>query len=306
MRGLVWCVVGVVCVGCVDVPPEPAGRADKRPRNTPATGPSASGESSPAGSSEEGPASAGDSGEEVDSSRSQELPDTTPAREVVLVLEEWHFGSEHGFMIARGRVTNNTNRPLEAVKVVVQYFTSTGQFVRSDWGLVEYNPILPGQTSPFEVIGTDHPSIAKGSISFTTILGTPLSFSRREDFDKPTPAELAEMRRQREEAIRRREEVVKRVEELKRQIAEAEEKAKWRVWKTADGLHERRAKFAGVFAGKVKLEREDGKVVEVPRELLCEADQEFIKRKAWKDAAKDLREQLEGIKIPPVPDPIEE
>ena len=37
--------------------------------------------------------------------------------------------------------------------------------------LIEYNPVLSEQTSPFEVITTDNPAIARYQISFKFLLG---------------------------------------------------------------------------------------------------------------------------------------
>jgi hypothetical protein len=40
------------------------------------------------------------------------------------------------------------------------------------------------------------------------------------------------------------------------------------------------AEFRGVIAGKVKLKREDGSEILIPLEMLCDADQTWIKEMA--------------------------
>jgi len=210
------------------------------------------------------------------------------AREADLILEGWHFRSEDGWVHVRGRVTNNTGERLANVMVVAQFFTASGQFVKTAEAVVDFNPILPGQTSPFHAWTSGNPAIARATISFSRPLGGTFSLATREEYEAPTPEELAAAKRAREELERKR-------RELEERIAEAEEKAKWRTWKTADGLHERRAKFVGLRAGKVTLEKEDGSRVELGLDVLCEADQEFIRRREWTKASRELRRELKDL-----------
>lgn len=57
------------------------------------------------------------------------------------------------------------------------------------------------------------------------------------------------------------------------------EAAIWRTWMTADGRYKVEAKFVSFSGGKVKLEKKDGVTVNVPVELLCAADQQFLKER---------------------------
>ena len=59
------------------------------------------------------------------------------------------------------------------------------------------------------------------------------------------------------------------------------EAAKWRTWTTADGKFKVEAKFVSFTAGKLKLEKKDGKSVDVQIDILCSDDQEFVRDRKW-------------------------
>ena len=61
---------------------------------------------------------------------------------------------------------------------------------------------------------------------------------------------------------------------------DAEKRFDFRTWKSKSGKFTVRAKFRGLEDGKVKLEREDGKVIRVPLAGLSEADRQFHRRRA--------------------------
>jgi hypothetical protein len=63
------------------------------------------------------------------------------------------------------------------------------------------------------------------------------------------------------------------------------EKARWRVWTTANGRYSVEAKFVTFLAGKVTLEKQDGAKVDVPLDLLCQEDQDFVRQQKWKTGA---------------------
>jgi hypothetical protein len=85
-----------------------------------------------------------------------------------LELVEWHWGpSESGITVkAEGEVTNISNEPLRNVVALVSFYTKDRTFITSDTGFLEYNPILPGQTSPFRVITGYNRAMAMASIDF--------------------------------------------------------------------------------------------------------------------------------------------
>jgi hypothetical protein len=102
--------------------------------------------------------------------------DDTPQLE----LQNFNFTKEYDFDKVEGTVKNITDKKLEGVQVVASYYDKDGNFIKSDDAMIKYNPILPGQISPFEAMGTDNPAIEKASVSFKYIFGGEIPTSRAE------------------------------------------------------------------------------------------------------------------------------
>lgn len=92
-----------------------------------------------------------------------------------LVLLDWNWSVAHGYATVEGQVGNLTSRKLENVQAVANFYADDGTFIASDSVLIEYNPIMPGQVSPFEVIQKHNPLMKKASISFKQMFGTALT-----------------------------------------------------------------------------------------------------------------------------------
>jgi len=88
-----------------------------------------------------------------------------------LVLVDWNWRREHGYVIAEGMVRNVTQQPMRNICAAVTFLTSSGEFVTSEDSLVSYNPILPNQTSPFRVMARGNPEIRKARIGFKELFG---------------------------------------------------------------------------------------------------------------------------------------
>ena len=84
----------------------------------------------------------------------------------------------YGFHTVEGQVQNLTDSNLENVMAVVTWYTDDDQFITSDETLIEYNPILPDQTSPFEVMSRSNPAMSRYRVEFKTMFGGTL---RQED-----------------------------------------------------------------------------------------------------------------------------
>lgn len=100
---------------------------------------------------------------------------TATARRAAAKLELLSFkcttNTRIGFVYIEGQVRNITNTSLRNVEAVGTWYTAADQFITSDTALIEYNPILPGQTSPFKTIGSYNPAMAKCQIEFKELLG---------------------------------------------------------------------------------------------------------------------------------------
>lgn len=78
---------------------------------------------------------------------------------------------EYGYFYITGEVKNISGKSLENVEAVGSAYTEDGTFVKSDSALIEYDPILAGQTSPFEVVTTGNPAISKCKVEFKEFWG---------------------------------------------------------------------------------------------------------------------------------------
>ena len=87
-------------------------------------------------------------------------PTTTSADQLALRSTTGAHSSANHWTV-QGQVTNLTDRPLTNVAAVSTWYTTGGTFISSDTALVEYNPLMPGQTSPFKVITRGNPQMAK-------------------------------------------------------------------------------------------------------------------------------------------------
>lgn len=96
-----------------------------------------------------------------------------------LQLQSWSCGTEHGYIHVRGEVKNVSSGKIDNVTVVGKFYTKSGDFVKSESALIDYNPILPGQSSSFETLGTENPAITDCKISFKSLLGGSIPYTTK-------------------------------------------------------------------------------------------------------------------------------
>lgn len=117
---------------------------------------------------------------ETEGDREQQAREANRRRSAHLVLLDFRLSQDHGFARAEGTVKNLTNHSLKNVQAIIVWRTQNGDFVKKADALIDYNPILPGQTSPFTVLTSGNPQISQGSISFSTLFGSELTYYREE------------------------------------------------------------------------------------------------------------------------------
>jgi hypothetical protein len=78
-----------------------------------------------------------------------------------------------------GRVRNISGRSLESVVAVVTWFDKNGTFITSDKALIDFNPLLPDQTSPFSTMTRTNPEMARYTVEFQHIGGRALRVDDR-------------------------------------------------------------------------------------------------------------------------------
>ncbi len=95
----------------------------------------------------------------------------TESEKPLLELLSFHCSSGYGFFEITGEVKNVSDHSLKDVMAEGTARTATGEFVNSSEALLTYNPILPGQTSPFKVIMTNNPEMEKCAVGFKYLFG---------------------------------------------------------------------------------------------------------------------------------------
>jgi Bacterial SH3 domain len=88
-----------------------------------------------------------------------------------LKVGDWSWHVDYDYAIAEGQVTNVSGSSLENVEAVVTYMTDSGAFITSDNALIEYNPLLSGQTSPWKVMTQHNPAMKSAGVQFKTLFG---------------------------------------------------------------------------------------------------------------------------------------
>ena len=106
-------------------------------------------------------------------------PRAQAAAKPPLSLGAWDWSSEHGWASAEGQITNTGTASLENVEAVVSWFTKSGSFITSQSTLIEYSPILGGQTSPWKVMGRHNPAMAEARVEFKQMFGGKLEHTTR-------------------------------------------------------------------------------------------------------------------------------
>jgi len=81
------------------------------------------------------------------------------------------WSTEYNYATYEGQVKNISNVPLKNVQAVVTWYDGNGNMITSGNAMIQYNPILPGQTSPFKVMETSNPAMKKAGVEFSHLMG---------------------------------------------------------------------------------------------------------------------------------------
>ena len=96
-----------------------------------------------------------------EASKNSSSSNVSKEKQYDLELISMNCYKEYGYFYITGEVKNISGKSLENVEAVGSAYTEDGTFVKSDSALIEYDPILAGQTSTFEVVTTGNPAISK-------------------------------------------------------------------------------------------------------------------------------------------------
>jgi hypothetical protein len=97
--------------------------------------------------------------------------DSRASTEPQLELVKYSWSTEYDHAILEGQVKNISASSLRNVTAVATFYDKSGGFITSDDAIIDYNPILPGQVSPFKVITTENPAMRKAGVEFKFLMG---------------------------------------------------------------------------------------------------------------------------------------
>lgn len=101
-----------------------------------------------------------------------------------LVLLDWHWKIRYGHAIAEGQVMNVSERKLERVQALASFKNADGELVTSASSLIEFQPLMPGQTSPFKIYAGADRRIKTATVNFKTMLGPAIPFMSKDEWEQ--------------------------------------------------------------------------------------------------------------------------
>jgi hypothetical protein len=99
----------------------------------------------------------------------------TEPNKLALVAARGYESESGGYHYVEGQVKNVSDESLKNVVVVATWYDKDGNFIKTDDALIDYNPILPGQTSPFKTITSGNPAMSRYTVEFKHLLGGTIS-----------------------------------------------------------------------------------------------------------------------------------
>ena len=102
-----------------------------------------------------------------------------------LEASSWHSG--YGYATFEGAVKNLTAESLDDIEAVASFYDKDGGFITSDTALIDYQPILAGQTSAFKVMTTWNPKMASAKVEFKRFWGGTISCRQAPPKPKSNP-----------------------------------------------------------------------------------------------------------------------
>ena len=97
-----------------------------------------------------------------------------------LVSWNWSPTEDGSYVEAKGQVKNTSNKSLQDVEAVVTFKDKEGKSIAQNSALIDFNPILAGQTSPFAVMEAFNPEINSASIQFKFLDGETIPTSEQQ------------------------------------------------------------------------------------------------------------------------------
>lgn len=74
-------------------------------------------------------------------------------------------------MEVEGQVENLSSEAMKRVVAEASWYDAADNFISSDTAMIEYDPLLPGQKSPFKVMTRRNPAMTKYTVTFKQMFG---------------------------------------------------------------------------------------------------------------------------------------
>lgn len=91
------------------------------------------------------------------------------------------------YVTVTGEVANISNEKLERVWVVITHYGANGDLITSDDAILDYDPLMPGQTSPFKAMVRRNPLMKTYKIGFKHTFGETIDFIDARTIKTPPP-----------------------------------------------------------------------------------------------------------------------
>ncbi len=114
-------------------------------------------------------------------STSSETPVVAATAIPPLELVSWKWGRDEYDQYAEvtGEVKNVSGEPLRSLVVLASIYDKDGTFISTARALVDFNPVMPGQTTPFKSMAKWNPAMSRAVLSFQLIGGREVPYSER-------------------------------------------------------------------------------------------------------------------------------
>lgn len=94
-----------------------------------------------------------------------------PPYKLALISASCTRHADIGYSECEGFVKNISNQTLEDIQVVIEWVDDGGTPRSSDDALIDYNPLLAGQESPWSTVGDYNPALTHFRVRFTEFFG---------------------------------------------------------------------------------------------------------------------------------------
>lgn len=102
-----------------------------------------------------------------------------PATPQLALLSSRGGSSSSAYYKVEGEVRNISSEPIRSIVAVATWYDKADQFISSDSGLVAFDPLMPGQTSPYSVLIRSNPLMHQYGVAFKTMGGEELRVEDR-------------------------------------------------------------------------------------------------------------------------------